>query len=551
VWTANGEVICAQPVETDGTVICGDVGGGAVIAWVDVRNMAASAKNIYAQRVSFNGTVAWATDGEAICTASGDQHIPSLARDGVSGMYIVWQDRRSGPYYIYGQRVDYYGAAQWAADGIGINTNGTRYNPRVISDGAGGAVITWDYGDVSAQRIDADGAQLWGSDGIVLSEAASVQQKAAATTDGNGGFVFAWQDARVDVNDIYAQGVNEHCNWEGAPHIHSARDVPDDQGGWLNLTWDASRFDPNPSVDITEYTIWRALDEAAAAALLEREAELAPASASPVIRVDETAAATYYWELIDSHPAYRREGYSKVIPTLFDSTSTSFEHHYLQVIAHTSDPYVFWESEIDSGYSVDNLSPAQPQGLAGEQVVTPEGLTLSWFSNAEPDLGGYAVYRGLSADFTPGPGNLIASPGDTTAFDDEWRWNSGYYYKVSALDIHGNESPHAILEPADVTGVGGARPPSATYLAQNFPNPFSPSTMISFGLAKAGNVSLRVYDVSGKLVRVIVEGQRPARHYEVAWDGKDQRGAPVASGVYFYRLTGGDHSHTRKMVLLR
>jgi hypothetical protein len=298
-------------------------------------------------------------------------------------------------------------------------------------------------------------------------------------------------------------------------------------------------------------TIWRALDDAAVAALMSRAAEFEPTSASPVIRIDASETATYYWELIDSHPAYRRDGYSKVIPTLFDSTSTSFEHHYLQVIAHTNDPYVFWESQIDSGYSVDNLAPAPPQGLAGEQIVSPEGLTLSWLSNTEPDLGSYGIYRGLSADFTPAPGNLIASLSDTTVFDDEWRWNSGYYYKVSALDVHGNESPHALLEPADVTGVGGSKTPSVTYLSQNFPNPFNPSTTISFGLKVAGNVSLRVYDVSGKLVRVMVEGERSARHYEEVWDGRDESGVPVASGMYFYELKGGNYSHTRKMVLLR
>jgi hypothetical protein len=547
LWPAGGEVICAQPVDEEETVICGDVGGGAVIAWVDMRNMAASAKNIYAQRIDAWGTVAWATNGEAICTAAGDQYIPDIARDGVSGMYIVWQDMRSGPYYIYGQHVDFLGADQWATNGLGINTSGSRYEPRVISDGTDGAIVTWHYSNVHAQRIDAGGGQIWGADGVALSEKGSAD--AAAATDGNGGFVFAWRDYRTNFGDIYAQGVGGHGNWDPAPRVHSANDVPDDQGGWLNLTWDASRFDPIPSVDITEYTIWRALDDAAVAALLAERS--APKSDAPVIRVEEASTATYYWELIDSHPAFRREGYSRVIPTLFDSTSTSFEHHYLQVIAHTPDPYVFWESQIDSGYSVDNLAPAQPQGLAGDQVASPEGLTLSWLPNAELDLGSYGIYRGLSADFTPGPGNLIVSLSDTTVFDDEWRWNSGYYYKVSALDIHGNESPHALLEPADVTGLGGSEPPSVTYLSQNFPNPFNPSTTIAFGLEAEGNVSLRVYDVSGKLVRVIVEGKRSDQHYREVWDGKDESGVAVASGVYFYRLTAGNYTHTRKMVLLR
>jgi hypothetical protein len=227
-----------------------------------------------------------------------------------------------------------------------------------------------------------------------------------------------------------------------------------------------------------------------------------------------------YWELIFTQAAFRLPGYAKAMPTLFDSTAVNDDYHYFQVIAHTSNPAVFYVSDPDSGYSVDNLAPAQPQGLAGEQVVTPEGLTLTWLPNPELDLGNYAVYRGLSADFTPDPGNLIGAPSDRTLFDSEWRWNSGYYYKVSAMDIHGNESTHALLEPGTVTAVGDPKIPAATYLSQNFPNPFNPVTTISFGLKSPAAVSLRIFDVSGKLVRVLVEEKRDVGHFEETWDAE-------------------------------
>ncbi|UCH83172.1 MAG: T9SS type A sorting domain-containing protein [Candidatus Latescibacterota bacterium] len=93
-------------------------------------------------------------------------------------------------------------------------------------------------------------------------------------------------------------------------------------------------------------------------------------------------------------------------------------------------------------------------------------------------------------------------------------------------------------------------PPSFA-LHQNTPNPFNPSTSISFGLKEEGNISLKIYDVSGKLVRVLVEERREARRHEEMWDGKDEKGIPVASGVYFYRLTAGNRTLTKKMVLLK
>jgi hypothetical protein len=161
------------------------------------------------------------------------------------------------------------------------------------------------------------------------------------------------------------------------------------------------------------------------------------------------------------------------------------------------------------------------------------------------------VYRGTDAGFVPGPGNLIASPSDTTASDGTWTWDSGYYYKVSAIDIHGNESDHAMLGPDNVTGTD--LPPAALvdFLAQNRPNPFNPVTTIVFGLDEASHASLEIYDATGRLVRVLVDDPLEANRYERVWDGKDNAGRPVASGVYFYKLVTKDFTQTRKMVLLK
>lgn len=93
--------------------------------------------------------------------------------------------------------------------------------------------------------------------------------------------------------------------------------------------------------------------------------------------------------------------------------------------------------------------------------------------------------------------------------------------------------------------------PGKSYLAQSFPNPFNPRTTITFGVTRPGSVSLKIYDVSGRLVRALVNQELPAGHYEEAWDGRDDHGAQVASGVYFYRLSAGGFSQTRKIVLLK
>jgi hypothetical protein len=93
--------------------------------------------------------------------------------------------------------------------------------------------------------------------------------------------------------------------------------------------------------------------------------------------------------------------------------------------------------------------------------------------------------------------------------------------------------------------------PGRTVLHQNHPNPFNPATVIRYDLAEPARVTVRVYDVRGALVRVLEDRTRGIGRYEVGWDGTDERGTRVASGVYFYRLTAGRFSATRKMVVLK
>jgi len=88
-------------------------------------------------------------------------------------------------------------------------------------------------------------------------------------------------------------------------------------------------------------------------------------------------------------------------------------------------------------------------------------------------------------------------------------------------------------------------------LMQNYPNPFNPVTTIGFSLAVDADVELKIFDARGALVRTILRGHRPAGENRVTWDGKNEAGASVASGVFFYRLSTDGFTSTRKMVLLK
>ncbi|MCS5610452.1 MAG: T9SS type A sorting domain-containing protein, partial [Candidatus Poribacteria bacterium] len=100
------------------------------------------------------------------------------------------------------------------------------------------------------------------------------------------------------------------------------------------------------------------------------------------------------------------------------------------------------------------------------------------------------------------------------------------------------------------------RLPTQTQLLANYPNPFNPETWIPFQLAKDSTVTARIYDVTGKQIRIIQLGYIPAGNYvesnrAIYWDSRTENGELVSSGTYFYQIEVGDYTETRKMVILK
>jgi hypothetical protein len=125
-------------------------------------------------------------------------------------------------------------------------------------------------------------------------------------------------------------------------------------------------------------------------------------------------------------------------------------------------------------------------------------------------------------------------------------------FDVSYEDSCGNQY-NVRLDPEFEPRKSGETPdiPDTCRLSQNYPNPFNPNTTISFQIPVAGRVSLQVFDASGRLVRTLVNEYKDPGLYAVDWDGKDNNGAALVSGVYFYKIQTGAFKETRKMVLIR
>ncbi len=126
-----------------------------------------------------------------------------------------------------------------------------------------------------------------------------------------------------------------------------------------------------------------------------------------------------------------------------------------------------------------------------------------------------------------------------------------FYGKVFYDDFALAPISDIIVGVDDKTFVRGSVTPSRYELYQNYPNPFNPITVIEYSLPEAGQVKIEIYNLAGQKVRTLVDSYLEAGRYKIYWDGTDDSGMRVSSGIYIYRLVAGGSIVTRKMVLLK
>jgi hypothetical protein len=270
--------------------------------------------------------------------------------------------------------------------------------------------------------------------------------------------------------------------------------------------------------------------------------------------VERTAAGEFFWQWVGDQIATYSPAYSYAAPTQYDSVSTDPGIHYFRVIAHHAwDQFRFWESNPDSGYSVDNVAPASPLSLAAMRAGGSD-VDLEWSpaGAGDPDFLEYRVYRGGTSGFPIDPGHFLLATPDTAGVDAGADPGSDWYYKVVAVDVHENESDgsNEAMVDAVPTGIGDT-PALTTLRVTSFPNPFSGTTEIRVGLPAPAAVTVSVYDVAGRRVfeRRLPAGDAGWR--SVMFDGRSSSGDVLPSGVYFARVTAGTDTQTRKLVISR
>jgi len=561
-WTANGVPVSIAANGQYSTKIINDGSGGAIITWYDFRN--GSDYDIYAQKINSLGEVQWTNNGVPVSTAADNQLAPQITSDGSGGAIISWYGFRNGSDYdIYAKKVNSSGLVQLTANGVSISAAAdNQVTPQITSDGSGGAIITWEdfrngsNNDIYTQRINSSGEVQWTSNGVPVSTADDFQAAPKIITDGSGGAIITWQDFRNGSNpDIYAQKIDA-LGYLGIanPALSFVKDIKGDQGGEVSLNWNASTYDIPQQKVITYYSIWRGIDPTFAASLGEKikPEKMSLDFSGKAYRTINSPSNTTFWEWIGNMPAHYLANYSFTANTISDSTASENPYFKFFVSAHTEDPFVFWDSNIDSGYSVDNLSPLSPQKLLA--ILLPDNnIKLTWSKNSiDPDVRNYMVYRSANSGFIPDETSLLSSLNDTIFIDTNVPSNiDSVYYKAETIDIHGNRSLPS--EEASITLVRVEKDndlPLEFGINQNYPNPFNPSTIISYQLAEHSKVILRVYNILGDEVAILVDQDQEAGKYEIEFQSA-VGSLQLASGIYFYKLNAGNYTETKKMILLR
>jgi hypothetical protein len=560
-WTLPGLQVCSAAGDQTTPTICPDGAQGALVAWQDKRTNPNG--DIYAQRVWFPGLVLWIANGVLLSTGSLTHAVPVIVTDNAGGGIVVWGESRVGYNGPVAQRVSANGTALWTAGGVTMGGANADYSGRInaAADGLGGVVASFiDYrsgtSDTYAQRLNSSGALQWGATALGVGRSPAQDDDHTICADGHGGAILFYTDLRnyaTGGDDLFANHADPWGILGAEPVMAGVKDVPNDNGGQVRVSWYASPLEADPvSPGVSTYYVFRSAPTATAA--FAQRAGRVTASLASVISAPEGSrpllarpdgTTTYFWELVATQSAFHLPTYSVVAPTTGDSMGVGNPRTAFLIEA-VNGLGEYWTSAADSGYSVDNVPPVVPAPFAG--TYSGGASTLHWGANTEADLAGYRLYRGTSAAFAIGAGSLVATPGDTMWTDVA---GSPYWYKLTAIDIHGNESAVATLLPSGTLGVTPGVPPHALALAAPFPNPARGSTRLSYELPRAGHVRLAVYDAAGRQVRVIEDASREAGAYDATFDLLDGRGRALGAGLYLVRLETAAGAITRRLVTVR
>jgi hypothetical protein len=525
LWTAGGIVVCDEEANQYDFYVIADGAGGAIIVWEDERNFyLGQSLDLFAQKISSDGIKQWSSDGATVAAEASSQQDVRLITDGAGGAILTWEDRRNDTflnnfgYDVYAARLLSNGNISWEVALVAMVEE--QYNPEMTTDGAGGAIVSWEDGrnspiahDIYIQRVSSAGVVQWTPSGSMVKRSLDSHFNPNIVTDGASGAVVVWVTSGPTDNDLYAQRVNPDSTLEWAAggvvvcdettHQQRYRAVSDGNGGVVVMWYDDRAGAGN--------------DNIYAQRINGTGAQEWVSTGLPI----STAAQDQY--ILD----ICTNGEGGAIAAWMDQRHSTDEDIFAYMVTHEG---TFVATMLKS-YSA---------------VYRDEAVTIEWQLSEMSAGAQFMVSRtpAQKAKFIEIVNPDISRNGLSFRFvDDTYEPGVWYRYRVAVED---NDGQKILFETDPVR-----TPMQSVELYQNYPNPFNPSTIIPFSLPRAANAKITIFNPKGQQVRALLDKVMPAGDHGAAWDGLDDAGEPVASGVYFYRLKAGKTTITKKMTLMK
>ena len=546
-----------------------------------------------------------------ICDVSGEQVLTKIAACPDGGCYISWFDHRGSSYAVYLQKLNSLGVKQFASDGLLISNhpqNSSLVDYDLICDENNNAVIAFtdirNSGEINpfAYKVSPTGTMLWGSNGVTLSDSVNSFQpnpKIVETSDGN--FVFAWRigsgPIKIAMQKLNSAGVKQ---WgSGHPLYFSSgtgenydwpSEVVSDNGSvilyWCGYT--GSFINPGnyklytQKISSSGTRVWNSTQDTVYS--LGRVSGFY----TPLVFPDKNNGAIFVWQ-DDRYSTNETNSYVQRISSsgtfLFpvNGSAVSGVSGKLRfapeaaIVTSSQETYVFWQEKntlqsligvYGQKFSSTGTRMWNDAGVAFKPLDANSFSSLTAYTK---DTSVFVYYlellsgstNGLVKAFITGPsgafgwGGSIITPGNSTS--EKIRMKGALSPDgMSMLSWQDNRNDGGIYaqninldgtfgNPMGVTPVSSNLPDKYS-LSQNYPNPFNPSTKIRFSIPASGqgNVKLSVYDVLGREVSVLVNQYLKPGEYEVNWNASD-----IPSGIYFYKISSGNFSETKKMMLVK
>jgi hypothetical protein len=301
------------------------------------------------------------------------------------------------------------------------------------------------------------------------------------------------------------------------PEITNIMDVPEDQGGRVYLSFNASYFDNEEDSD----------------------------QMYSVFRYDDFGNDSSGWVGVQTMVAAGEESYTYEIQTALDSTSEDNGMTDFKVVASMTGGV--FHSEMMSGYSVDNIAPGIPQGFMAS--AADDGIQLSWEAVQDSDFQYYVLEKALDTYFT-NPELIMTT--DSVYVDTLFEYDQTFYYRLAALDYAGNQGLYTGWVEATVQlALDENLIPAEFALHQNYPNPFNPLTQIKYDLPEDAVVTINIFDLMGRNIKSLISSSQSAGYHSIKWDATNNYGETVSAGMYLYIIQAGEFRQTKKMLLLK